>query len=205
MSAIVVVHEPVSAEAFATLALGVLLERVARSTDELILLRVQLQTGIAPQGLIAQELDLAKTCAELEAHGWLFGVLACELGSDVLFERREQRGLESLLDLVREILARDGVALSIPALPELDSNDARCATVCAVVARCVHAAHLEPSPPTWCFAQREGNTSLCFDGRVGHSLERALSDGAARIPGALLVRDASGIRMLLPDRLAVWP
>ncbi len=208
MCAIVVIREPASAEAFAALALGVLLERLASSTEDLVLLRAQLQDSASSPEPIAQQIDLAKTCADLEQHGWLFGLFSRELGSDVLFQRRERRGLLSALELVREILARDGVEISISKLPDLDTADERCATICAVVARCVHAAYSvnaahETAP--WSFAQCDGAISLCFAAPVSGGLQRALVDAAKRINGSRLVRDASGMQLVLPKNCAVWP
>ena len=200
-----VVREPVSAAAFAALALGVLLERIAVSTDELVRLRHELRADAPKPSRSLPENDLARTCAELEDHGWLFGLLARELGSDVLFERRERRGLSCALGLVGELLERDGIVLWIPALPELDSNDERCSTICAVVAHCVHSAHVADKAPEWNFKRDAAATSLCFTGSVEKNLERALVDGAARIEGSRICRDFSGMQLVLPPNCAVWP
>jgi len=192
----VVVPEPCSAEDFAALALNVLLERVAATTGELERLRAQLRGGRAPQR------ELADACAALEEHGWLFGLFARELGSDVLFERRERRGLQLALELVREMLARERIELRLPPLPELDSGDRRCNTLCAVVARCVHAAG---GALEWDFARAGGETALSFSASAGPRLQRALEDGASRIEGARVRGDGRELRLVLPRDCWVWP
>ncbi|HTF87902.1 MAG TPA: hypothetical protein VK843_05800 [Planctomycetota bacterium] len=205
MSVIVVVQESATAGSFAALALGALLERIAASTHSMVELRLQLQSEDPMAALSNAHADLTSTCAELESQGWLFGLFARELGSDVLFERRERRGLEIVLGLVRDILAREGRSLDLPRLPELDSNDERCATICAVIARCVHAAHQAPVAPTWRFIRGEEGTSLVFGGVAAPGLEPALREGAARIPGAKLEFDSRRRLLLLPEPCLVWP
>ncbi len=64
--------------------------------------------------------DLARAAASAHDHGWILGVLGCELGADLLLARRKERGLEPLVALVRTALRRRGGDLDGPAeLPRL--------------------------------------------------------------------------------------
>lgn len=58
--------------------------------------------------------DLAAAARESRDHGWLLGVLAAELGADVLLARRESDGLRPMVALVRHALRKEGRDLSLP-------------------------------------------------------------------------------------------
>ena len=204
MSLVVALQPVASAEAFAALALRELLERVASTTAELASLRAALESAGRASLSIAQQQRLARACADLEEQGWLFGLCARELGSDVLFERRERDGLARALELVRALLERDGVELAVTGTPELDSGDERCSTICAVVARCVHAAHGAPPTPQWCFARCDEDLALRFTGTLGAPLRRALQEGAQRLEGARVRATPGGAELVLPRGCAVW-
>src|SRR5690349_2226055 len=100
------------------------------------------------------------------------------------------------------MLARDEVELSLPAIPELDSGDPRANTLCAVVARCVHAAG---GAHAWRFASVDEEPALCFPASAGPGVERALQRGAERLEGARVDRDARELRLVLPRGSWVWP
>ncbi len=64
--------------------------------------------------------DLSRAARDAHDHGWILGVLGCELGADLLMARREARGLEPLVGLVRHALRHQGGELEGPAtLPRL--------------------------------------------------------------------------------------
>ena len=194
---------PASARDFAALALGVLLEHVGTAAGDLTRLRAELQSAL-PAAPLASATDLSRTSAELERLGWLFGVLARELGSDVLFERRERDGLKSSLWLVQQVLAREGIELGLPNLPALDSNDERCATLCAVVARCVHAALIDDPRTDWSVRGEGAESALCFDGEPKAGLESALREGELRLSGSVLRRENGSVHFCLPAGSTRW-
>lgn len=203
------VHAPDSAHDFAAQALGVLLERVGSAAGDLGRLRAALDAGVdAPQEDLpgGDAPDLARSSEELERLGWLFGLLARELGSDVLFERRERSGLDATLWLVGELLSREGISLALPPLlPALDAADPRCSTLCAVVARCVHAAHVDDPHARWSLVRQGQETLLHFEGAPGAALERALREGLRRVPGVRLSLETDHGRLSLPQGSAIWP
>ncbi|HUR29168.1 MAG TPA: hypothetical protein VM509_13345 [Planctomycetota bacterium] len=203
MSDTVPIRETSSRTAFAAQALEMLLERIARNTRELELLRREVERESPAGSADDAPRDLGDVALELD--GWLFGILALELGSDVLFERRERQGLRHVLELVGEMLARDGIPWSLPALPELDSADPRCNAICAVVARAVHAAHGACGRVDWSFTREARSTALRFAGVGDEHLHRVLVQGAARIDGARAIRDAASTRLVLPEGSLVWP
>ncbi len=192
---------PETAHDFAALALNVLLEQVAMASEDLTRLRSDLQRAppeAPPEAPPAGAADLPRISARLERLGWLFGLLARELGSDLLFERRERDGLASSLWLVQQILARDGIELELPNLPALDSKDQRCATLCAVVARCVHAAFVDDPNTRWNVEHSQSGCVLCFEGEGGAALESALREGTLRLPFSRLSRANGSVRLRLP-------
>jgi hypothetical protein len=75
-----------------------------------------------PCGLGAHGDTLASAGRDVEELGWLLGLVAGGLGTDLLFERRERAGLAPLARLVRKALRREGRDLERAdrALPELD-------------------------------------------------------------------------------------
>jgi hypothetical protein len=113
--------------------------------------------------------------------------------------------LDSALMLVKEMLRRDGVEFPIPDLPELDSNDERCTTICAVIARCVHAAELARPAVAWSLVRDGQGTSLRIAGQPAANLRRALLDGASRIAGAQLCEEPCEVRLMLPPECVRWP
>lgn len=195
---------PQTASDFAALALSVLLEHVGTAAGDLTRLRAELESA-PPDAPAAGVADLPKACVELERLGWLFGLLARELGSDVLFERRERSGLQSSLWLVQQVLAREGINLELPNLPALDSKDERCATLCAVVARCVHAAFVDDPDTRWIVERFGDDCVLCFEGEIKSTLESALREGTVRLSGSRLCRDNGSARLRLPAGSTIWP
>ncbi len=197
------VRAPNSARDFAALAIGVLLDRVGMAAGDLTRLRLELQRG-SPEGAQANAADLCATCEELERLGWLFGMLARELGCDVLFARRERSGLKSSLWLVSQVLAREGIELCLPNLPALDPKDESGATLCAVVARCVHAAFVDDPNTRWNVEKSASESALCFEGEPGAGLESALREGTLRLSGSWLCRENGSVRFCLPAGSTIW-
>jgi hypothetical protein len=196
----------VERDRFASRALNVLLERMAESTEELARLRSAFEAGVLdPERLTAHDSPLGLACARVERRGWLFGWVARELGSDVLFECRERLGLQCVLELVGDMLAAEGRTISQSDTPELDSSDPRCNELCAVVARCVYAARAHATLAGWSFARQDGVTRLRFEAPSGMELERELIRSAARLEGSRLIVLAQRSELLLPNSCVVWP
>ncbi len=192
-----VIHVPESAREFAGVALTVLLEQVGGTARELTRLRGQiLDTGELKTPALSGR--LSRAARELEREGWLFGLLARELGSDVLFQRRERQGLAYVSWLVEQMLSREGIECWQARVPELDTGDDRCSTICAVVARCVHASQIDMPGARWKFALSGDAMALEFDARPGSGLELALVESSQRLRGSRVCREVPGARLILP-------
>jgi len=193
-------------DVFAARALSVLLQRVGDSTRDLAGLRASIErAALDPRGQAGADGLLGSVCARVEQQGWLFGLVARELGSDVLFERRERNGLRTALQLVGEMLAAEQRPFEPAAVPELEGCDARATDLCAVVARCVYAAHAEQTGGRWSFQCAQAATWLCFEAPRADALERELLAGAARLPGSRLTASGQRWRLLLPPNCVSWP
>ncbi len=203
MVRVMTVRAPQTARDFAALAMNVLLEHMGTAAGDLTQLRDELERP-SPEAPATGAANLPRTSAELERLGWLFGLFARELGSDVLFERRERSGLESSLWLVQKVLAREGIDLELPDLPALNSRDERCATLCAVVARCVHAAFAADPSTRWSVEHSGRECVLCFEGETAVALESALREGTLRLSGSRLSRENGSVRFSLPAGSTIW-
>jgi hypothetical protein len=205
MGAAMPIHEVAATDVFAARALSVLLARMSSSTQELRGLRAVFERGALDPALLADhDGPLARACARIESQGWLFGLVARELGSDVLFERRERQGLGTALQLVREMLAAEGRTLRDCELPEIKSSDARSTDVCAVVARCVYAGHAFEALSPWSFSRAALAPCLRFEAPVCAALQAELIAGAARLQGSRLRAQEQAWELWLPGDCVVW-
>jgi hypothetical protein len=206
MGADMTIEQVAGADVFAARALSVLLGRMGASTRELESLRAAIERGVLDPAVSAgHDARLGSACAQVEQQGWLFGLVARELGSDVLFERRERHGLRMVLQLVSDMLTAEGRLLTHCDTPELDSSDARATDLCAVVARCVYAARSAQPSSGWSLLCMDAATWLCFEAPRSAALEFELIAGAARIDGSRLVAREPHWRLLLPSKCVVWP
>lgn len=185
---------PTSRQAFAAEALGVLMERLRRSGDRCGRLAAALRAGAPGDGDLG-ELDAA--LRELERDGFNFGWLAAELGSDVLFARRERAGLSDGFALVEAMLALRGRSAKLPEPVELDPSDARCSELCAQITRLVFVACSQASPARVGISTAEPSgfaRELSVDGAIEPALARELIDCARAIAGSRLILTSSSAR-----------
>lgn len=185
---------PTARQAFAEEALGVLLKRLRRSGDRCGRLAAALHEG-GTSDCDPDELDGA--LRELERDGFNFGWLAAELGSDVLFARRERSGLSDGFALVETMLELRGISPRLPAPAELDPNDERCAGLCAQLSRLVFIACAQAAPPRLEIATAESSgfaRGLRVDGAIELALERELIECARTTLGSRLRLTPSSAR-----------
>ncbi|MFN0245093.1 MAG: hypothetical protein ACKVWV_19595 [Planctomycetota bacterium] len=100
----------------------VLLHRLNNATQILTSLNSLLALGPDGRALFeARASDLAYASERVDELGWCLAVAASALGADLLLARRDRAGLVALVELVGEVLRRDGRALARPehALPVL--------------------------------------------------------------------------------------
>lgn len=94
----------------------VLLHRLNNATQILTSLNSLLALGPDGRALFeARASDLAYASERVDELGWCLAVAASALGADLLLARRDRAGLVALVDLVGEVLRRDGRALAKPA------------------------------------------------------------------------------------------
>ena len=105
-------REPDAVRRFAALALAELTARAERSAARCGEIAARLPAAEASE-------ELARAASTLERDGWLFGLFARELGGDLLFERRDPRGLAHALALASEMLGGDDARAPV------ESADAR--------------------------------------------------------------------------------
>lgn len=97
-------------------AVPVLLHRLNNATQILTSLNSLLALGPDGRALFeARAGDLAYASERVDELGWCLAVAASALGADLLLARRDRAGLVALVELVGEVLRRDGRALAKPA------------------------------------------------------------------------------------------
>jgi hypothetical protein len=149
--------------------------------------------------------DLARTSGEIEDLGYVLAVLAGASGADLLGERREARGLELVVDLVRAALRRAGADLApVPTpLPRLARSAGEGWELPWVVGSLLWVSatalptgealawSLEGDGDGWCLrAERPEGIDLAVLAERVHSL----------LPEARLEVGAEGWSLLLPGR-----
>lgn len=99
--------------------LPALVHRINNTTQLLVVLRSLLADP--DEGVLAVAgPDLTRASEEAEQQGWLLGILARSVGTDVLLAREERAGLGTTLGLVAEALRRGRKELTLPArLPSI--------------------------------------------------------------------------------------
>lgn len=95
----------------------VLLHRIRNATQLISGLNGMLAYEEAGAILEERAGDLASASQSAEETGWLLGLLASSLDTDLLMARCHARGLESFLHLVRDALRREGREIAWPADP----------------------------------------------------------------------------------------
>ena len=146
--------------------------------------------------------DLLAAARDADELGWLLGVVGCGLGADLLLERRERRGLDACVRLVRQALQRAGAELELePAteLPSLTSAVPSHGDLCWLVAYGLWSAQggtarlaHEPDSDTYTF-DCEGAAPVDWA-----SVRAALTE---RLPGCTLESEGPRWTLLLP---ATW-
>jgi len=182
--------------------LPALVHRINNTTQLLVVLRSMLCDPRAD--VLAQAgPDLAHAARAAEEQGWLLGLLARSLGTDLLLAREERDGLGVTLRMVAETLRRERKELALPAsLPTmtLAPGSPRTAALCLDIAALVWES----------CAALEGNFALSASReRDAWCLRLTRADGArarAEFPaldcarhGACLHEDGAGWRLELPS------
>jgi hypothetical protein len=181
--------------------LPALVHRINNTTQLLVVLRSLLADP--DDGVLAVAgPDLARAAAEAEQQGWLLGILARSVGTDVLLAREERRGLGTALALVAEALRRERKELTLPKrLPTITLCEGcpRSAPLCLDLAALVWSScqplagafelSLVERPDAWELRLSRGDLGDA-------ALTFARSDCGRS--GARLVPDGEGWRLLLP-------
>ena len=104
--------------------LPVILHKLSNATQLLASLNGLLALEGGAELALSRADDLARASTQIEELGWLLAALASASGANLLMERRERRGLELFLRVLRDALRRQGLEFSYPAdtLPELSSR-----------------------------------------------------------------------------------
>lgn len=136
---------PEPPDALAQLLLPVLLHRLNNVTQVLAGVNSLVRLTGSPAPLVQCAGDVEHAGAALGRLGWLVHALSRGLGAPIGAERREEQGLEWLLDLVVEALRREGRELERPgALPRLPPGCG--VSECWEIARELHAAAMGAPP-----------------------------------------------------------
>jgi hypothetical protein len=109
--------EQLATDAYARAALPVLMHRINNATQVLAGLNALLKLGAAPGLLEQRAQDLGQVARTYADSGWLIAVLGSALGAETLLERREQGGLEAVLELAVELARREQRELVIHGRP----------------------------------------------------------------------------------------
>ncbi|MBM3989050.1 MAG: hypothetical protein FJ294_13970 [Planctomycetes bacterium] len=181
--------------------LSALVHRINNTTQLLVVLRSVLSDP-DEEVLASAGPDLAHASRAAEEQGWLLGLLARSLGTDLLLAREERDGLKAILRLLAETLRRERKELSLPAaLPTmtLAAGSPRTAVLCLELAALVwescasldgsFALTLERDTERWCLRLSRADwrgAQAAFDA----------CDCAGR--GARLAADGAGWRLDLP-------
>lgn len=187
-------------EELAAALLPVLLHRINNTTQLLFGVRAMVEgSGPMPERCAG---DLAAAAEEAHQLGWLLGLLAGGLGSDLLLARHESNGLEPMLRLVRDGLRRRERMLEFRAgsIPLLTAK-ANSAMVCWTVAMVVWAAAQGCAKERVLALEFERNGGRWFvRGDAGARKEwLAFAEAAcARLPGAECSRDGEAWNCVLP-------
>jgi hypothetical protein len=92
--------------------LPALMHGLNNATQLLASLNALAAAGDGERWLERRSADLARTSAQIEDLGYVLGVLASASGADLLGERRDARGLELVLGVVRSALRRSAAGLA---------------------------------------------------------------------------------------------
>lgn len=180
----------VGAEGLAAAAMPVLLHRVQNTTQLVTglntLLNMEPDEPPGPEGAGA----FRKASGDAHELGWLFGVLAVGVGTDLCFDRREAGGIEPVLRLVRDALRREGRDLVWRgAVPALDgARDG--AALCWGLARLAWTIGRTQAP---------GAGELTFEDQGGTSVWRVPDGAEVAAVGEALADELDGVRWLSDD------
>ena len=125
--------------------LPALVHRINNTTQLLVVLRAVLSDPDA-EVLAQAGPDLAQAARAAEEQGWLLGLLARSLGTDLLLAREERDGLGVTLGLLAETLRRERKELTLPtSLPTMTlvPGSPRTAALCLDIAALVWESCVE--------------------------------------------------------------
>lgn len=178
-----------------------LVHRINNTTQLLVVLRSVLAEP-DEDVLASAGPDLAHAARDAEEQGWLLGLLARSMGTDLLLAREERGGLGATLHLLAEALRRERKQLEIPSsLPSmtLAAGCPRSAELCLDVAALVWES-CEPLAGAFALSVARERDVWCL--RLSRAdLSRAqaeFSQGECARRGAQLIGDGDGWRLELP-------
>lgn len=179
----------------------VLVHRINNTTQLLVVLRSMLAEP--DDGLLATAgPSLAHAARDAEEQGWLLGLLARSLGTDLLLAREERDGLGATLKLLAEALRRQRKQLAVPAsLPTmtLAEGGPRSAVLCLDLAALVWESC---EPLDGAVSLSLAREERCWSLRLSRGdMERARAEFEAcecAARGAKLLGDGAGWRLELP-------
>lgn len=185
--------------------LPVLVHRMNNTTQLLSSLRTVLQAAPGRDWLGERAEDLADAHGELRVTGYLFGLLSCASGADLLGDRREPGGLRWLVRAVGEVLRREGAQLREPpsGLPDL-TPAAGAWALPWLVGRLLHEvgrrASREGVGLEWSLG-RDGDGDWSLHASPSLEVPDALEGLVAAVPGASLTHRADGLHLWIPAAL----
>ncbi|MCB9903997.1 MAG: hypothetical protein H6831_06290 [Planctomycetes bacterium] len=183
--------------------LPVVIHQLNNATQLLANFQALLTLGDADEILRQRSGDIADTARSVHELGYVLAVIASASGADLLLERREARGLEWMLQTVRDGLRREGRDLAAPSTPLPDLRAAvgeGWELSWAFGALLYVAGRAVPTDArvAWRLEATEHGWRLELDGISTDDLGELWPLVVERLPGATPVEDAGRVALALP-------
>ncbi|MCA8980361.1 MAG: hypothetical protein KDC14_10075 [Planctomycetes bacterium] len=183
--------------------LPVVIHQLNNATQLLANFQALLTLGDADEILRQRSGDIADTARSVHELGYVLAVIASASGADLLLERREARGLEWMLQTVRDGLRREGRDLAAPSTPLPDLRAAvgeGWELSWALGALLYVAGRTAPAelPVAWRLEPAENGWRFQLDGITADELGGLWALAVERLPGATPVEDGGRVALELP-------
>lgn len=151
--------------------------------------------------LVDRSDDLAGASLSVDELGWLLAVLASACGADLLLTRREARGLEILVAMLRDALRRKHSVVLAPCgpLPDLHPAPLDGWQIPWAVGTLLWSSGCELEPGAQlAWSAAFAKDSFVIEAPAGTGSAEAAQRVAVRLPGAEVACDADRWRLRLP-------
>lgn len=183
--------------------LPVVIHQLNNATQLLANFQALLSLGGAEEILRQRSGDIADTARSVHELGYVLAVIASASGADLLLERREPRGLEWILETVRDGLRREGRDLARPRSPLPNQSAAvgegwELPWAFGALLYCAGLAVAAGERLEWSLERSGERWSFSIEGLEAERFGELPQSVVERLPGAVLAQASDRLRIEFP-------